>query len=124
MTRTAALLAGLFLACWAVVLLHRLGLVELAGSLPLALYPLYSLAAALGWAAGITYARLRRGTEGLLRRRLFLIFLVGPPGLLFLLRAMAPVAHQQAAPLVPLFAFGVYAALFAVPVKMPGPWSR
>jgi hypothetical protein len=34
---------------------------------------------------------------------------------------MAPVADQRAAPLVPLWAFGVFSILFLVPVTMKFP---
>ena len=114
----------MFLACWTVVLLERLGVVALAGNLPLGLYPFYSLAAALGWASGISFARLRRFAEGRARFRVFLFCTLGPTGILFLVRAMAPAVEQEAAPLVPYLAFGVFGALFLVPALMPGPWSR
>jgi hypothetical protein len=122
--RLEPILAGLFLACWVVVLLARLGVVPLAGHLPLALYPLYSTAATLGWASGILYMRRRRGVPLPMLRRLFVVYYLGPAGILWLLRSMAPLEWQQAAPLVPLYAFGVFSALFSVPVFMKGPWTR
>lgn len=112
---------GLFLACWVVVAMAVAGIVPLAGSLPLALYPLYSVAAALGFLAGNLYARRRRGLDPPIRRRVFLIFFLGPTGLIYLLRAMAPMADQLAARFVPLYAFGVYAVFFLVPVLLLRP---
>lgn len=114
----ASLTAGFFLACWIVYLLAWAGVVSLAGRLPLALYPLYSAASALGWGAGMIYVQLTRRRPRAHRRRPFLLAFFAPPGLLFLLWALAPTAAQQAAPLVPLYALGVFAILFAVPVSM------
>ncbi len=124
MSRLGAALAGLFLACWVVVLLGEFRVVDLAGHLPLGLYPLYSLAVSLGWGAGIVYARLRRKVEPKRRFAWFLLCVLGPLGLVFLLRVMAPAAEQEAAPLVPLLAFGVFSVFFLMPAILPGPWSR
>ncbi len=124
MSRLGAALAGLFLACWVVVLLAHLDVVVLAGHLPLGLYALYSLAVALGWGAGLAYVRLRRRVEPNRRFRWFLLTVLGPAGLLFLLRAMAPAAEQEAAPLVPFLACGIFAVFFLMPALLPGPWSR
>ncbi len=124
MSRLGGALAGLFLACWVVVLLANLGLVQIAGHLPLGLYPLYSLAVSLGWGAGIAYARLRRRVEPNRRFLWFLLCVLGPLGVVFLLRTMAPAAEQAAAPLVPYLAFGVFSVFFLLPAILPGPWSR
>ncbi len=124
MRHLGAALAGLFLACWVVVLLGELGVVDLAGHLPLGLYPLYSLAVSLGWGAGIAYSRLRRRVEPRRRFAWFLLCVLSPLGLVFLLRAMAPAAEQEAAPLVPYLAFGVFSIFFLMPAILPGPWSR
>ena len=56
-TRVEPILVAFFLATWIVVLLAVLGVVDLRGRLDLALYPLYSTAAAAGWLAGIVYVR-------------------------------------------------------------------
>ena len=116
--RLEVVLLGLFLACWVFSLLSFTHVVSLAGSLPLALYPYYSVAVALGWAFGMLYMQRTRGFETQLRRRFLFIYYLGPPAILVLLRAMAPVAYQRAAPLVPLWAFGVFSILFLVPVTM------
>ena len=55
----------------------------------------------------------------MLRRRVFLVYFLGPPGLLYLLRAMASIEAQRAAPLVPFYAFGVFAVFFVVPILLP-----
>jgi hypothetical protein len=112
------ILLGLFLACWVFSLLSFTHVLSLAGSLPLALYPYYSVAVALGWAFGMLYMQRTKGFETQLRRRFLFIYYLGPPAILVLLRAMAPVAYQRAAPLVPLWAFGVFSILFLVPVTM------
>lgn len=91
---------------------------ELAGSLRLSLYALYSTAAALGWVFGNVYVSRSRGTETSLRRRLRTIYLLGPPSIVYLLRTMAPAEQQALAPLVPVYGLGVYAILFAVPVVL------
>jgi hypothetical protein len=95
--------------------------VGLAGSLPLTLYGYYSVAVALGWGFGIVYVRRTWGLPAPVRRRFLLIYYLGPPAILGLLRSMDPVADQRAAPFVPLYAFGVFSILFLVPVTMKFP---
>jgi hypothetical protein len=114
-------LLGLFLACWVVIALSIVGAVPLAGSLPLSLYSLYACAGSLGFLSGHVYARRRQGHPPPIRRRLFLIFFLGPTGLVYFLRALAPTADQVDAPFVPLYAFGVYAVFFFVPVLLLAP---
>lgn len=100
------------------VLLSSFGLVTLRGHFPLGLYPLYSLAMGLGWGAGNLYVHRGRRFPDPIRRRVLLVYYLGPQGLIYLLRFMAPVADQQAAPLVPVWAFGVFSIFFLVPVKL------
>jgi len=107
---------GLFLACWLLAGAHGLGLISLAGALPLGLYPLYAVAAALGWVGGNVYVWRRRRLPRERWRRAAALWLIGPQGIPALLRAMAPMADQAAAPAVPLYAFGVGAVLFTVPL--------
>lgn len=118
MRRLEIPLFGLFFAGWAGTLLAQVGFVELAGMLELSLYALYSTAAAAGWIFGNVYLARSRQVGEALRGRLRLLYLLGPPGLIYLLRAMAPTAEQRIAPLVPLYALGVYAVLFLVPVAL------
>lgn len=114
-------------ACWILALTHFLGPAPLADRLPLSLYGLYSTAAASGWLFGNVYARRRRRLPPRLKMRVALLYAVGPPGMLYLLRALAPAAEQRAAPLVPLFALGVYEIFFLVPITLtwaPGAGRR
>jgi hypothetical protein len=115
-SRVEPILVAFFLATWTVDLLAVLGLVELRGSLDLALYPLYSIAAAAGWLAGLIYVARSRGVTGVLRRRIWLVYFLGPPGVLYLLRWMASVEVQRAAPLVPFYSFAVFSIFFLVQV--------
>jgi len=120
-TRGDAVLLGLFLACWALSLLSFTRIVWLAGSLPLTLYGYYSVAVVLGWGFGILYVRRTWGLPTPVRRRFLLIYYLGPPAILGVLRSMAPWPDQSAAPFVPLYAFGVFSVLFLVPVTMRFP---
>ena len=124
-SRVEPILVAFFLATWIVALLAVLGLVDLRGSLDLALYPLYSLAAAAGWAAGIAYVSRSRGLPAVIRRRVWLVYFLGPPGLLYVVRAMAPIEMHRAAPFVPFYSFGVFSIFFLVQVYlMPHPQRR
>lgn len=116
--RMEAIFVALFVACWLVVLLSWLGLVPLTGNLPLSLYSLYSVAAALGWgAANVCVVRRRRFPEPY-QKPLTLIYYLGPQGLVYLLRSMAPAVDQRAAPFVPVYAFGVFTIFFWVLIKI------
>lgn len=124
MKRLEPVLLALFLVCWAIDLAVLLRLVKLANNLPLTLYGLYSVAVALGWLFGNVYVRRARGLAAPLRRRLLVLYFLGPPGLLYLLQSMTPLELQKAAPLVPLYAFCVFAILFLVPVTIIKPPVR
>lgn len=120
-TRGDTIFLGLFLACWALSLLSFTRIVWLAGSLPLTLYSYYGVAVSLGWGFGIVYVRRTWGLPTPIRRRFLLIYYLGPPAILGLLRSMAPWTDQSAAPFVPLYAFGAFSILFLVPVTMKFP---
>lgn len=118
-------------AAWSVGILAQIGLLRWNLTFELVLYPLYILAALTGWFFGNVYVhRLRpdHGSAGrrlggfLLRiarsRMLFVLYLFGPPGWLYLVRSMARREQLEAMPLVPILTFGVYAALFCVPVLL------
>lgn len=124
MIRLEIALVGLFFACWVTAALGSLGLLGLAGALPLSLYPLYSIAAALGWISGNVFVMRSRAVPRRLRRRVLWVYFLGPPGIVYLLRAMAPAQEQLAAPLVPIYSLGVYTALFLVPVVLQPPRRR
>lgn len=108
-----------FAALWLLATLMILGYLPVAGTLDLDLYTLYSLAAALGWVAGNVYVHRSRTPAGeRFRTRLLLSYLIGPPSLLCVLRALASPSVQQAAPAVPIYAIGVYSLFFLVPVTL------
>lgn len=107
-----------FTAIWLVGILVAVEILPASGLLRLDLYRLYGVAAVLGWLAGNVYVTRRRlvpaQSSG---RHLLLVYLLGPSGLVYLLRALAPLVERLQAPLVPLYALGVYAVLFFVPVS-------
>lgn len=111
-------LLGLCLAGWVVALLYGARWLPVGDGFHLPLYSLFALAAALGWGSGFVFAWRRRDLERPLRVRLFLVWFLLPPGLLFGLRALAPLVEQNAAPLVPLWSFAVFAVFFAVPATL------
>ena len=115
-------LLGFFGAAWAVSLLHLVGVLPLAAAVPLSLYGYYAFAAAAGWLAGNVFVLRRRRIGG--RGLLLVLYLFGPPSLVYLLRALAPPEHHQLAPLAPLWAFGVYGVFFLVPIVLPPPVRR
>jgi hypothetical protein len=119
--RLEVALLGLFLACWALRVLSFLRILTLDGSLPLSLYSFYGVAVALGWGFGILYVIRTRDLPAGIRRLYLLIYYLGPPAVLSLLRGMAPFTDQSKAPFVPLWAFGVFSVLFLVPVTMKFP---
>jgi hypothetical protein len=95
-------------------------LLPLTGLLDLTLYQYYGVAAFLGWLCGNVYVQRSRRLPPAIRRRLVLVYLLGPPALLYLVRAMESLAAQAAAPLAPVYATGVFAVLFMVPVSLRG----
>jgi len=117
-TLTEIVLAGFSLACVVVVALGSLGWIRLAGALEIGLYPLYSIAAASGWVLGNLYVRRGARVPPLARLVLMPFYLLLPVGPLFLLRAMAPLAQQAAAPLVPWLCVGIVGVFFLVPVTI------
>ena len=106
------------MVCWAVALFVQQAGLPFAGSLPMSLYQFYGVAAFLGWLTGNIYVHRTKGLPKALRRRLLLIYLLGPPGIFYILRSMAPYASQAAIPLAPVYATGVFAILFLVPVTL------
>ena len=121
------------LAAWSVGILAQIGVLRWNLTFELALYPLYILAAFVGWFFGNVYVhRLKRERRSAGRRLdeivlliarsrlLFVLYLFGPPGWLYLVRSMARREQIEAMPLVPILTFGVYAVLFAVPVVLRG----
>ena len=116
--RLEVVLLGLFVVAWCAALLSVAAGLPLAGVAPLSLYQLYGIAAAAGWLGGNLYVNRARKLPKLLRRRVMLIYLLGPPSVIYLLRTMAPAAEQQGAPLAGIWAFGVLTIFFMVPVSL------
>lgn len=110
------LLAAGLLAWLAVLALTLAGVPE-PGLLPVDLYPLYGIAALLGWLAGNAFVLRGSGRTGGERRLLRMAYLLAPPGFFILLWTLAPLAVRAAAPLAPLWAWGVFLVLFLVPVS-------
>jgi hypothetical protein len=117
-------LLGVFLAVWTVALASLVGLLPAAGLLDLSLYQLYGICAALGWVAGNIYVSRSRRFPKPLRSRILLIYLLGPPGLIYMLRALASNEVQAAAPLAAIYGCAVFFVLFLVPVTLKGSAAR
>lgn len=108
---------SLGLLAWGGSLAGLLGGRPLAGLTAIGLYPLYAWAAALGWGVGNLYVARTQGAVKPLRRVLLPAYLLAPPGLLFLLWSTAGVAAQHAVPMAPVYASGVFAVMFLVPLS-------
>lgn len=117
-------LLGVFLAVWSVALAALVGLLPTEGLLDLSLYQLYGVAAALGWVAGNVYVVRSRQVPKPLRRRFLLVYLLGPPGVLYLLRSLASLQVQAMAPIAAIYACGVFFVFFLVPVTLKGSSPR
>lgn len=113
-------LLGVFVAVWTVALASLVGLLPADGLLDLSLYQLYGVAAALGWMAGNIYVSRSRKVPQPLRRRLLLVYILGPPGILYLLRSLASLQIQAQAPFAAIYACAVFFVLFLVPVTLKG----
>jgi hypothetical protein len=116
--RLEPVIVAVSLAAWLLAVLALAGIAPLAGRVELDLHGFFAIAAALGWLAGNVFVNRARGRARRERRNLALTWLLAPPGLLFLLRAMAPAAEQTAAPFVPTYGLGVFALFFLVPVSL------
>lgn len=79
------------------------------------------MALILGWGLGNLYVvRTRdagRALERPLRRLLLPVYLLSPPGVLFLAWATASEEWQIGVPLAPVLASGIFVLLFLVPVS-------
>jgi len=121
--RFELILLGLFLACWLVYLLAVFGAVAPDGTLDPGFYPYFSLAAATGWGAGNLYVYRTRDLDPTSRRRFLPGYFLAPLGLLLLIKMMMPLAFQRGAPLVGVYAFGVFSIFFSVATKLKI-WGR
>ena len=116
--RLEVVLLGVFVVAWCLALLSVAAGLPLAGRVPLSLYQLYGIAAAAGWLGGNLYVQRARKLPRVIRRRVLLIYLLGPPSVVYLLRTMAPAVEQRAAPLAGIWAFAVLTIFFMVPVSL------
>jgi hypothetical protein len=87
------------------------------GSLPA--NGLFACGAVAGWLAGNLYVGGTR-RDASLRRMLLALYLGGPPGLVWLYWALVARADRFQNPLAPLWALGVFAVFFLVPVTLRG----
>lgn len=106
------------------MLASLLGLLPTAGLFDLTLYQLYGVAAALGWVAGNVYVKRSRRFPKPVRSRILLIYLLGPPGVIYLLRSLAPYEVQAVAPMAAIYGCGVFFIFFLVPVTLKGSAAR
>ena len=111
-------LLGLFLAIWTVALLAYVRLLPAAGLLDLSLYQLYGISAAAGWLFGNVHVARSRQFPRPMRRRVLLIYLLGPPAAIYLIRSLASLEVQAAAPLAAVYGCAVYLVFFLVPVTL------
>ena len=118
MRRLDLALGGVFLGAWllAAVFLFLPGL-RSGSAVPAS--GLYPWALVVGWLSGNLYVGGTRHAEAL-RRLLLALYLGGPPGLIWLYWSLAPAADRLANPLAPLWALGIFAVFFLVPVTLRG----
>jgi hypothetical protein len=114
MKRWELILLAFCVACGGVATLAFVGWVDIAGMLPLRLYPLFGSVAVAGWVLGnvFVFRTYRQGTSA---RLLLPIYLVAPLATIQLVWAMAPAEWQRGAPLLFLLACAVYCVFFVVP---------
>ncbi len=106
------------LSCWVASLVLLLLRRPAAGPFVYGLYAFYAVAATLGTLAGHCYVARRRALPLSIRPLLRIVYVVGPPGLLFLLWALTSPPSRHASPLAPLYAYGVYVVFFLVPATL------
>ncbi len=115
--RLEPILFGIFTLFWLLAILVLAVGRSLDSPLPISLYHLYGLAVVGGWLSGNVYvqrtSRIPRGS----RLRSLLVYLLGPPGLLFLTHGLTSVESQARVPMAPVYAFGIYLIFFMVPVS-------
>ncbi len=111
------MLAVVGVGSWLVAIVARLSRLGLAGLTDLSLYPLYAAAGVLGWGLGNVWVVRRRGLAASARRALLPVYLLAPVGVLFLAWSTTDAGRQLAIPLAPVYAAGVFAVLFLVPVS-------
>jgi hypothetical protein len=114
-------LVGLFGASWLFGLALSLDFLRLPTGLEVGYYGVFGAAASLGWLAGLLYVRRSTRRQTNLRRAALFLYLLGTPGLVYLLWALAPRQSRLAAPLIPVYAFVVFGIFFLVPALLVRP---
>lgn len=114
--RLEVFLLALGLTAWCLSLVSLLSGRRLAGMSPISLYALYSIASILGWGLGNLFVARTRGQARGLQRVLLPLYLLAPTGVLFALWATATGELQLGVPLAPVYATGIFAVLFLVPL--------
>jgi len=115
-----------FLLCWVALCVHGLAGHPLAGTIRLNLFHLYGLAASGGWLLGNLEVHRERRMERaapnlfprLIRRRLFLLNLLAPTGVLFLVWSLAQPQLRADYPMAPIYAAAIFVIFFLVPVSL------
>ncbi len=115
--RLEPILLGIFTLGWIVAIFILAVGRSLDNPLPVSLYHLYGLAVFGGWLSGNVYVQRTVSTPRKQRLGALLVYLFGPPGLLFLTHGLSSVDSQARVPLAPVYALGVYVVFFMVPVS-------
>ena len=115
--RLEPVLFGIFTLGWLLAIFILAIGRSLDSPLPVSLYHLYLLAVFGGWLSGNVYVQRTASTPRKERVRALLVYLLGPPGLLFVTHGLTSVQSQARVPLAPVYAFGIYIVLFMVPVS-------
>ncbi len=115
--RLEPVLFGLFTLCWTLALVVMALGRTFDSPLPISLYHLYGLAVFGGWLSGNVYVSRTTRVPRPERLRSLLVYLLGPPGLLFLTHGLSAYQSQMRVPLAPVYALGIYVVFFMVPVS-------
>ncbi len=115
--RLEPVLFGIFTLAWLLAIFVLAVGRSLDSPLPVSLYHLYGLAVFGGWLSGNVYVQRTARTPRKARLRALLVYLLGPPGLLFLTHGLTSVQSQARVPLAPVYALGIYVVFFMVPVS-------
>ena len=115
--RLEPVLFGFFTLCWLLALAILAIGRSVDSPLPISLYHLYGLAVFGGWLSGNVYVQRTRTVPRSMRSRSLLVYLLGPPGLLFLTHGLSAYQSQARVPLAPVYALGIYVVFFMVPVS-------
>lgn len=115
--RVEIAILSFLLVCWVAFFALGAAGYPLAGTLPISLYHLYTLAVFSGWLVGNVIVARSADQSRSVRRKLLAAFLLCPGGFFYLLWALAPGALRSAVPFAPLYAAIIFAIFFLVPVS-------